>query len=528
MLNKARLLALSATLFAISLIAMATLPSQVVAGPNDYNVSVSVTGFPSFYSARVFADGGFKGTITSGGSLTIFFNDPALGTAHVISVDRWVPDGYPYYAGYQFYGGYSGIAYYAPRWSVSFTGPVTNGTAYAFAYYPLFFLNVQSEHGSPRGTGWYPAGVYAPVAVDSPADESGGTRYRFDRWDGGAFGKAQNEAVNSVLMDGPKTVRALWITQYYVTVSSPYGAPIGSGWYDSGAIASFSINSLIGVGPGTRRVFTGWSGDNQGTNPGGTIAVTRPITVVATWKTQHWVTVENSGGQVDQESLWVDEGSTITITASSPAAVIEKRTRLVFVSWSGSSTSTELKVTVLVNAPVTIKANWKTQYYFSISTPLSQARGEGWYDAGTLASFGVIETRVPSGFLGWLGVSNVFQHWTGDVATEQASGSVLMDSPKVITAVWGMDYTSLYVIGGVISISAVGVAWKRDVIVDRVRPVLIRSGTKDVPEGTLEQPRVKKVPPGSSAQSARFCTSCGTENPEKARYCMTCGTQFGL
>ena len=63
--------------------------------------------------------------------------------------------------------------------------------------------------------------------------------------------------------------------QYELTVSSFYGSTAGSGWYDEGSTAAFSINSTFPF------AFERWSGDSNATTPSATIVMDGPKEVMA-------------------------------------------------------------------------------------------------------------------------------------------------------------------------------------------------------------------------------------------------------
>jgi hypothetical protein len=71
-------------------------------------------------------------------------------------------------------------------------------------------LTIVSAYGSPQGTGWYPENATANVSVEETADDNG-TVYRFDGWTGDAT--SANRALG-ILMDGPKTISATWVTSF--------------------------------------------------------------------------------------------------------------------------------------------------------------------------------------------------------------------------------------------------------------------------------------------------------------------------
>ncbi|MHA1111720.1 MAG: hypothetical protein ACTSRE_11505, partial [Promethearchaeota archaeon] len=105
-----------------------------------------------------------------------------------------------------------------------------------------YYLTVSSAYGTPSGEGWYDAGTNQVAAVDSGTVSGGaGIQYVFASWSGDATGTTYSGS-NNILMDAPKTATATWTTQYYLTVTSAYGTPSGSGWYDSGSVSVASVD----------------------------------------------------------------------------------------------------------------------------------------------------------------------------------------------------------------------------------------------------------------------------------------------
>jgi len=436
-----------------------TLECETSKATNWYNVTVRIVGLYPNVATKVYASGHQMGTIYGEGTLT--FNSTYGPT---ISVDGHVPDGYPYY-GYPYYG------YPGPFWGpyghdgVAFHCPVKSQTAYAnstapvtltFRYDPLFFLYVKSEKGSPEGTGWYPAGMWAHVAVTTPSEESGLTRYRFDKWSGGYFRDSANNAVNFVYMDSPKIVEAVWVTQYKLAVNSAHGEVSGGGWYDKDQVATFSVASPVGGGEGIRHIFNSWTGDYTSSSLIGTVAMNAPKTVTATWKTQFLLSVDPKGGQVDKSTQWLDSGTSISVSALSPSSLVEKKSRLVFSGWQGSSTSTFNTVTLVMDSPKSLIATWRTQYYLIVETKHGTPRGEGWYDADSVAEFSVPDEVPMEPPLGSLGGKYVFSGWTGDSTASTPRATILMDGARTVTALWTSDYTTVTIF--FVAVAAAGVA----------------------------------------------------------------------
>ena len=154
-------------------------------------------------------------------------------------------------------------------------------------------------------------------------------------------------------------------TQYYLSVSSPYGTPGGQGWYDSGATAHATLNTgLHDYGTGTRRVFTGWGGDASGTNyaQSNPITMNGPKNAAANWKTQYHLTVivSPSGAPGIPGDGWYDIGANVPLTAP-PAP------GYTFFEWRLDGISQGINVTsinVMMNA-----AHYATAYYSQIQQP---------------------------------------------------------------------------------------------------------------------------------------------------------------
>ena len=165
-------------------------------------------------------------------------------------------------------------------------------------------------------------------------------------------------------------------TQYYLTVSSPFGTTGGQGWYDNGTTAYATLNtSLVDHGNGTRRVFTNWNGDASGTNysQSNPITMNSAKTAVATWKTQYAVTFTHSGldssatgtvvtvngAPVTYSQLpytsWTDSGGSVTYSHGNVSSLTPSK-RFMLTGVAGPSSP------ITVTVPLTITGNYITQY----------------------------------------------------------------------------------------------------------------------------------------------------------------------
>ena len=290
-----------------------------------------------------------------------------------------------------------------------------------------YYLTVNSDHDTPAGAGWYDAGTSASFSVNSPADEAGGTRYRFTNWSGDYTG-TDNPA--SITMDGPKTVTANWSVQYLLTVISAHDNPTGSGWYDSGETANFGVTSPADVNNGTRYVFAHWSGDYAGTNPSGSVTMDRAKTVTANWNTEYYLTVNSAYGNPSGEG-WYASGATANFSVNSPANQ-SGGTRYVFDHWSGDYSGSSTSGNVTMDRAKTVTANWTKQYELTTSVDpagsgtIAKNPDATWYNAGTQVQL----TANPGADYG-------FKEWSGDLSGSSSTKMLTMDAPKNVVARFG-------------------------------------------------------------------------------------------
>lgn len=230
-------------------------------------------------------------------------------------------------------GPYSGTS---PSSSIVMNAPATEAANWETQYY----LKVISPYDSPTGEGWYAAGSQASSTVSSPATGGSGVRYVATGFTGSGSAPSSGTATSvSFTINSPSTISWNWKTQYYLDVSSPYASVSGSGWYDSGSTAYFSVSpTTVPNGEGTRHVFIGWSGSGSGSysgsSPSSSVLMNNPISESANWKIQYYLTmgVSPSGaGTVSPSSGWIDAYSSVTISASANSGYT-------FSNWAGSGT----------------------------------------------------------------------------------------------------------------------------------------------------------------------------------------------
>ncbi len=134
-----------------------------------------------------------------------------------------------------------------------------------------------------------PNGVVT-VEVPDEISASANSRVRFSAWNKYGATNPLTILVNSTL-----DITAKYDQQYPLVVTSAYGTPQGAGWYMRGTNATFTVESEVNYGNGTRRSFQRWEGGSNSTTNQSWAIINSPIKVAAIWKTQFKVTVSTAG-----------------------------------------------------------------------------------------------------------------------------------------------------------------------------------------------------------------------------------------
>jgi hypothetical protein len=226
------------------------------------------------------------------------------------------------------------------------------------------------------------------------------------------------------------------------------GAVSGAGTYNKGTVAPFSITSpTVTEQAGQRYVFSSWSGDFTGTSPSGTVTLDSAKTVVANYQLQNYLDVSASPqGIVSVTGAgWYPSDASVTVGSVPLTIPGAEGTQYVFQGWTIDAVpASGNTLSITMDKPHSVVAQYKTQYLLTVSSEYGTTRGAGWYDAGSTATFSVTP-RVDTSY----GVSQVFDRWTGALESTQSTGTITMNSPSTVVAVWRTDSTVQYATIGV-------------------------------------------------------------------------------
>jgi len=144
-----------------------------------------------------------------------------------------------------------------------------------------------ARYAKMSGEGEYNADTTATLKVDKIVQAATGTRYVFLYWmvDGVQY---DTEAPTIRVDRRQITAIAEFKVQHQLTVKSELGDPQGSGWYDEGSMATFSVASPTNLGI---HVFEQWTGDSTSTLPKSAIVMNSPKAVIAVWRIDYGIFV---------------------------------------------------------------------------------------------------------------------------------------------------------------------------------------------------------------------------------------------
>ncbi len=159
-------------------------------------------------------------------------------------------------------------------------------------------LNLSSAFGNSSVTE-YTFGSRVGISEPSVVNISNGARAVFEGWDGSGIGSYTGNASSAnISMYGDVNERAVWQIQYFLNLSTDFGAASGSGWYDKGSIAHISVNNAtIYMSKGSRYVFEGWAGSGSDLN-GNYVLVNESLVLSALWKKEYLLSLTSRYGQV--------------------------------------------------------------------------------------------------------------------------------------------------------------------------------------------------------------------------------------
>ncbi|HEY3421490.1 MAG TPA: leucine-rich repeat protein [Methanomassiliicoccales archaeon] len=237
---------------------------------------------------------------------------------------------------------------------------------------------------TPKSFVWTPGTNHTLEAVGNVSAGTG-ERYSFGSWsDGGA------RSHSYLVTTSPATVTASFSHQFALTMNANGGTTTpGAGILWVNASSKVTLNATAPpANAGSQYSWKGWTGTGSGSYTGAsqlaTNAVTMngPITETAIWGLQYAVNISTNFGVTSPLAgiSWFDAGSTITLTATAPAAGANER--YLFNGWVGSGViayngmDNPATNAVTVNGPINQTASWTLQRGPGMVTGLTAIAGD--------------------------------------------------------------------------------------------------------------------------------------------------------
>jgi hypothetical protein len=305
--------------------------------------------------------------------------------------------------------------------------------------------------GTPRTgpySNWWDAGTSVGLLVPSPQTVGLGSRFSFSAWSDGNVNPSR-----SVLADQPRSLTAIFTTEYFLTISTTAGTVNpGNGWHPENDIVAISTTGPAD-GLTDRYRFGGWTGAIVWYTTSTTITMDGPKTITANWVHQFkfdiryaagipGTTVTVDGVDVAPNVFWWNDTSSHTVGVPATLAATSD-TRYNFGSWQGPASTRQFSVTV--SGAATYVAQYTRQFLVTLvispSGPTVTVDGANpagalWFDDGSQHVFDANANPQAGG----PGERFRFSAWSGASTSTAASLTITMDAPKVLTATYVRQY----------------------------------------------------------------------------------------
>jgi F0F1-type ATP synthase membrane subunit b/b' len=197
------------------------------------------------------------------------------------------------------------------------------------------------------------------VEVQCMVEVSETTRKIFSNW---SDGNSSNP--RPIVVDHDTVLTAEFTTEHLLTVSSDYGGLAQSTWLTEGSIANISAPTIVNISTGSRVLFKGWVGDIVVIEPSFSLKVSRPLSIKATWRTQHLISLsfsDKAGRTISPSWVELSGPSEVLNLTSYKAWVDEGEWKIEKVWYKGVDVRPILNVSYDVSKPLTI--NMSTEVY---------------------------------------------------------------------------------------------------------------------------------------------------------------------
>lgn len=272
-----------------------------------------------------------------------------------------------------------------------------------------------------------------------------GTFYVRASWSGNANYKGSTSTIQQLVVKASYTITTN-PTGLQITVDGMnYTSPQTFNWTIR---STHVINaaSMQSENTNKRYVFTSWN--DSGIQSHSIIVNNARTAIRADFKTQYYVNFSQSGINSDFSgnvitvngssygrtgfSDWFDTGDMLTFSYASSSVANPNAKQYVLVSYNATSP-------LIISNVTLVKATYVTQHYLIVNSPYGNPTDQGWFDAGSLASFGVttpysIDDDSRYMFTSWNGTGS--GSYTGSSSTQE----IIMNNAVTESAIWQMQH----------------------------------------------------------------------------------------
>jgi len=321
---------------------------------------------------------------------------------------------------------------------------IQSSATFTVNYANQYYLAVDSAHDAPTASQWADQGSSFTASVTSPTETVLGdhqwvcTGYSLD---GGS--PQSGTSYTFINVQATHTLVFNWKTQFWIEVNSTHDSPTASAWVDQGEGVTAAVTSPADITPNNNQwVCTGYRVDGGNLAVGTSYTFTNveaAHTIDFSWKEQFYLTFASAHGS-PSDGGWYDTGTIANAVLPVETVSGETGVQYVFTGWGNDASGTSLTSNdIVMNGPKTATANWKTQYYLTMSTNFgSVSPSSGWYDAGSTVDISATAPSTGSGeqyaWNGWVGAGS------GNYTGTDNSASVTMNSAVTQTASWIHQY----------------------------------------------------------------------------------------
>lgn len=338
---------------------------------------------------------------------------------------------------------------------------ITTGSTVVWNWSRQYYFSVSTPYGELFGstTGWYNENAELLSYVDSPAAIDANNRWMCVGWSSAEIGDGTVSFTGQFNITKKTTVQWLWKKQFRLLGATNLGTILPRESWHFEQTPPLTVE-LTAFSPGDTSEqqfqFLGWTGEEFGSTPSGTLSsiivtMDKPKSYTAHWSARYYVTAVAQNGSLnppvgqypDGYDGWYPSGTTMSIAVLPPDP--EPGVRFV-VGWSGvgiteyeAAPNNPNPLPITVNGPVTVFATWVRQYSLQIidlqqvgvSSPMP---GTYWFYTGeTVSGWTAFRTQglVSRGFIG-----------TGSATSSDIPFfEFVINEPSSVTWLWGTPDT---------------------------------------------------------------------------------------